>query len=115
MSRNASRSLIVTLDDMAKKETKILETLVGDALKHSKKFYAGEWAQIVRQAATVGAIGVARAEHPSECKLILAHLVRNYIADSPSEGDSAPMSWMMEREYGSAIIDVLDQLPAYEG
>ena len=117
MARNNSRSLIVTLDDMAKTNTKTLKSLVEDAVKHSKKFYPGEWAEIVRQAAIVGAIGEARSHHPRDTKVEMALIVRRLIADSPSdveEGGESPMEWVMGREYGSAIIDVLDQLPDYE-
>ncbi len=69
---------------------------------------------MVRQAAIVGAIGEAKRHHPKHARQALAQLVREAIADSPSEGDVPPMEWMMGREYASAILDVLDLLPDEE-
>ena len=107
-------SMAVVLDKLWGVERKKLRNVVDDSLNHPDRFYAGAWAEVVRQAAIVGAIGEARRHHPKHARQALAEFIGTAIEDSPSGSEVPPMEWMMGREYVSATVDVLDMLPAEE-
>lgn len=108
------RELVNKVQNLYTKTNKNLQELAKDALDHPEKFFPGEWAEIVRQAAIVGATGLAKREHPRDAALTLAKEAHAITSQGPTFTEDTPMEHVMRAEYASAIIEVLGELPTDE-
>ena len=106
-----ARGTMADLTKEYKAALKELHNLATYEVKHSLKFYPEGWADVVRQAALVGALGRTLRTSANMAKVRLAEIARDTLRDAPADPESDNvLAWVIRREYASAAIVVVEKL-----